>query len=148
MWPGGDVHPVTILLSVSVQRSRRRSESMPSSTGWSGRRSPGLKSLRRWRRSGVSSSSRCARLVVKWSCRITFGRLISHNQLSEAVRLVLFYLICVVLGFSPTTPSSLQQHIPNLLIPFSETGQQNSVVRQKIPHSVLCNVRWPVVECN
>lgn len=48
-------------MTTAGQRLRRRRGSMPSSTEWSGLSSAVARSQRKWRKSGASSSCRCAR---------------------------------------------------------------------------------------
>lgn len=56
--------PLCIPYNLSVQRSRRKNVSMPSSTAWSEQRSLVLRSPRRWRKNGGFSNYRCVRSVV------------------------------------------------------------------------------------
>ncbi len=53
-----------ISCNLTVQRSRRKNVSMPSSMGWSEQRSLALRSLKRWRKNGGFSNFRCVRSVV------------------------------------------------------------------------------------
>lgn len=52
-----------VLCLPAALRLRRRRKSTPGSTGWSGQRSAGRRSPRKWKRKGGSFSFRCARSV-------------------------------------------------------------------------------------
>lgn len=98
-----------ISCNLTVQRSRRKNVSMPSSMGWSELRSLALRSLKRWRKNGGFSNYRCVRSVVHltWFENLSSSPEICHSLfcfyfLTWSVIYILFFLTS-----APTTQNTL-----------------------------------------